>query len=315
MKRAQSGFTIVELLIVIVIIGILAAITLVAYNGIQQRARDATVKADMESSAKKMANDNVLNGSYALTAAAVDNNNGLPTSGGTTYQYHSTGTTYCITGTNGTSSYTISDTATTPTAGGCAGDGQGGAAAVTNLAINPSAATNVSYWSNNNAGASVARDGTSSRPGSLTSGSVKTTFTTTTSISTQLWDGSATPLVPTVANDSMTISAWVKSSVAGRTLRIAHRWRSSALAQISESDSSYFTTSTGWTQVSFTAQAPATVAYDHVSFYFDGQATDSWWLDDVMVTKGSAPNYADGASPNWIWNGTPNNSTSTGPAS
>ena len=35
----QQGFTIVELLIVIVVIGILAAITIVAYNGIQNRAK------------------------------------------------------------------------------------------------------------------------------------------------------------------------------------------------------------------------------------------------------------------------------------
>jgi len=35
------GFTIVELLIVIVVIGILAAITVVAYNGIQTRAKNA----------------------------------------------------------------------------------------------------------------------------------------------------------------------------------------------------------------------------------------------------------------------------------
>jgi prepilin-type N-terminal cleavage/methylation domain-containing protein len=39
MKEKQTGFTIVELLIVIVVIGILAAITIVAYNGIQERAR------------------------------------------------------------------------------------------------------------------------------------------------------------------------------------------------------------------------------------------------------------------------------------
>ena len=37
-SKKQTGFTIVELLIVIVVIGILAAITIVAFNGIQQRA-------------------------------------------------------------------------------------------------------------------------------------------------------------------------------------------------------------------------------------------------------------------------------------
>lgn len=39
------GFTIVELLIVIVVIGILAAITIVAYNGIQARANDSRMKS------------------------------------------------------------------------------------------------------------------------------------------------------------------------------------------------------------------------------------------------------------------------------
>lgn len=42
MSRAkQPGFTIVELLIVIVVIGILATVTVVAYNGVQQRANNA----------------------------------------------------------------------------------------------------------------------------------------------------------------------------------------------------------------------------------------------------------------------------------
>ena len=43
LKPQSSGFTIVELLIVIVVIGVLAAITIVAYNGIQQRAKASAI--------------------------------------------------------------------------------------------------------------------------------------------------------------------------------------------------------------------------------------------------------------------------------
>lgn len=45
MRRSIRGFTIVELLIVIVVIAILAAITIVAYNGIQQRSRNTQTVA------------------------------------------------------------------------------------------------------------------------------------------------------------------------------------------------------------------------------------------------------------------------------
>ena len=53
-NRKQTGFTIVELLIVIVVIGILAAITIVAYNGIQNRAHDTAVQSDLSNIAKKI---------------------------------------------------------------------------------------------------------------------------------------------------------------------------------------------------------------------------------------------------------------------
>jgi prepilin-type N-terminal cleavage/methylation domain-containing protein len=50
----NRGFTIVELLIVIVVIAILAAITVVAYNGIQQRAANSKRDAELTTYMKAM---------------------------------------------------------------------------------------------------------------------------------------------------------------------------------------------------------------------------------------------------------------------
>lgn len=47
LKRKQSGFTIVELLIVIVVIGILAAIVITTFTGVQKKGRDADRKSDV----------------------------------------------------------------------------------------------------------------------------------------------------------------------------------------------------------------------------------------------------------------------------
>lgn len=66
--KTKSGFTIVELLIVIVIIGILAAITIVAYNGIQTRARDNVRKADIANLAKGIELYYAANGNYPMSA-------------------------------------------------------------------------------------------------------------------------------------------------------------------------------------------------------------------------------------------------------
>lgn len=63
-RTLERGFTIVELLIVIVVIGILAAIVIVAYNGVTGRAYDDAVKSNLVSLAKQMNVYEATNGAY-----------------------------------------------------------------------------------------------------------------------------------------------------------------------------------------------------------------------------------------------------------
>ncbi len=64
----QVGFTIVELLIVVVVIAILAAITTVSYNGITNQANDSAVQQDLATLAKKIQIANAQNGAYPVGA-------------------------------------------------------------------------------------------------------------------------------------------------------------------------------------------------------------------------------------------------------
>jgi prepilin-type N-terminal cleavage/methylation domain-containing protein len=116
-KKFNRGFTIVELLIVIVVIGILAAVAIVAYNGITSRALDASMQSDLE------------NTKSAIVLSSTTNNGKLPpdsstfqASNGGTYQYSfdNIAGTFCVTETIGTRHFYISDSST-PQSGTCPG--------------------------------------------------------------------------------------------------------------------------------------------------------------------------------------------------
>ena len=65
LKQTKArGFTIVELLIVIVVIAILAAITIVAYNGVQNRANNAASTYAANTVMKKIEAANAINTGY-----------------------------------------------------------------------------------------------------------------------------------------------------------------------------------------------------------------------------------------------------------
>lgn len=71
-KTAQKGFTIVELLIVIVVIGILAALVLNTFTGVQKRARDTDRQNDIAQLATQLEVYYNDNGKYPTVANLQD---------------------------------------------------------------------------------------------------------------------------------------------------------------------------------------------------------------------------------------------------
>src|SRR3990167_5735339 len=71
-QRKPNGFTIVELLIVIVVIGILAAIVIVAYQGVTNRANDSAIKSDLKSLSNKLQIFYTHNDEYPSTTAQLE---------------------------------------------------------------------------------------------------------------------------------------------------------------------------------------------------------------------------------------------------
>jgi prepilin-type N-terminal cleavage/methylation domain-containing protein len=63
----RSGFTIVELLVVIVVIGVLAAITLISFTGISGRAVASSLQSDLASASKQLKLFSIDNGIYPDT--------------------------------------------------------------------------------------------------------------------------------------------------------------------------------------------------------------------------------------------------------
>jgi prepilin-type N-terminal cleavage/methylation domain-containing protein len=120
MRKSSSGFTIVELLIVIVVIAILATISIVAYTGIQNRAKSGAVTSALNQAAKKITLWQVDNpGQYPSAISTV----GLADTNTISYQYSYDNNvpSYCLTATYGTISYYISNSSGMAVSGVCSG--------------------------------------------------------------------------------------------------------------------------------------------------------------------------------------------------
>jgi len=116
-KSFKRGFTIVELLVVIVVIGILASITIVSYTGISSRAVASSMQTDLANAIKQLKLYQVDNSSYPTSNDCSGGTNPLPpkicfrasTGNVFNYQYDNAANppsfTLAISNTNGSSYY------------------------------------------------------------------------------------------------------------------------------------------------------------------------------------------------------------------
>lgn len=113
-RRFNNGFTIVELLVVIVVIGVLAAITVVSYTGISQKAVVSSLQSDLANASKQLKMFQVENSNYPSTIdcgqADSSTNKCLKTSSGNSY-----GSSYTYNNSSNPQSFSLSATNTNGT--------------------------------------------------------------------------------------------------------------------------------------------------------------------------------------------------------
>jgi len=316
-SKKHPAFTIVELLVVIVVIGILAAITIASYSGISSKAITASLTSDLDNASRQLKMFQVDNSAYpgTINCAIPDSttNKCVKSSANTNYQYTVSNTnpqTFCITATKGAQSYKITNDSI-PATGGCPGHGVGGVSPITNLVTNPSVETNGTSWNSyTNGGSTMSRVS-----GGAFSGTwfYRVQFTASGNGGIYFYHLSVQP------NTQYTLSGRVRVNNS-HTVAASIEWYNSSSSILGGNNGSPVAlTPNTWTQLSVSGVAPATADFLTLTFYI---SSGTWSVGDtldgdaIMGIQGSNDYiFADGNSANWIWNGVVNNSTSTGPPS
>lgn len=145
--RASSAFTIAELIIIIIVIGILAASVLVGYNGWQHSSRESQVKSELIHAAAAMQDYSTYNDTYPSTVPA---DRYTPNSEVTITVANNSSVAYCLNGVSTVISsitYYMASDLKDPKPGTCSSWNGGGAlAAPSNITTSWSSNTLTVSW-------------------------------------------------------------------------------------------------------------------------------------------------------------------------
>jgi prepilin-type N-terminal cleavage/methylation domain-containing protein len=117
-KKSFNGFTIIELLVVITVIGILAGIVSLSYSSWRTRTAQTEVSSDLNSVSAAMESARNFSSGYPATLPSTY----TPSQNVTTILKSSTSTTYCAQATSTVVSsvvYKVTNANKTPVAGAC----------------------------------------------------------------------------------------------------------------------------------------------------------------------------------------------------
>ena len=260
--KKNTGFTIVELLIVIVVIGILAAITIVAFNGVTKNAKSASVKSDVANNVKLIEAYKITNSEQAPATAAAAS---LKASSDNTlsYLYNANSNTYCVQVQNSGITYASSGSAAT--------EGDCGAAGM------------VAWWKLNGS----ANDDAGSNIGTITNATAVTGQNGAAN-GAYAFNGS-NAAIPTKSFDvsgSITVSAWVKPSVGSQSSKIVAKHSGATNVQGTIADT------TGYAQFEITAGGAYYSAYTTTAGQLPAGA---WTLVTGVYDRTTAAVYVNGA--------------------
>jgi len=308
-KLHRNGFTIVEVLVVVMVIGILVAITTMSYVAVTNNAKQQTALTDAQTASSYILKYKANTGGYPANQADFDGLKTPNVQSTMTYAYDPNTNYYCVMATMGTFTARVRGSSSKAEIGTCPDT------PVANLVENPSVATLTGYSGSSayDYSAAAGNNVLMSNGGYSGSTYVRRTFTGG-GVGGIYYSTAAGGTKMSSASTYYSYSGWVRTSKATSIIvKVEFRDASTGTVLGVVTGTPTATNNSGWTRVTYSGGGPANarVGINFVSItpWNTGDYMD---LDAVMFNAGAVYQYGDGSLANWAWLGTADASASVG---